>query len=260
MRKFVFGAFVAGLLVQPVIADDDLGGVETDANVVESVEVIAVDGEETLEFHTLEVQVEGEVNSEVEMDGEIEVIEGIEVDGHECDHADGVCPEDSPIVTFDGDGLIRTTVVDENGLPPAHFRNLTGAGAEVMHTTSIANPAALNAVSAGAANLQGINQLSVEQRNTVRLFEGRGEKPRSGGSLFRLFGRTEAGVQTVSGRELTAAEKSTARQMAEIDRLRDQAIVAGDAKLLATADAMEARVRARSTAKASFFSRFSRSK
>jgi hypothetical protein len=50
-------------------------------------------------------------------------------------------------------------------------------------------------------------------------------------------------VRQVSGLEFSESQRTYARQLAEIDALRDRAIQTGDAALLNRADALAARLR-----------------
>lgn len=94
-----------------------------------------------------------------------------------------------------------------------------------------------------------VSQLAGEQRNALRLFDRRDAKSEAKG-LKGLFARSEAKSATT----ITVADKTVARQKAEIDVMRDQALKTGDAKLLARADAMAASLKAPKVKQKSLFS------
>ncbi|HVJ67952.1 MAG TPA: hypothetical protein VM510_08215 [Caulifigura sp.] len=184
-----------------------------------------------------------------------------------CDHKDGIhenCPnavmtmtaipgvDGSASSTTDPQLMYMTGVVtDDSAGPTRHqegenFRDLTP-----IHTMSLGGGGGVSAAS--QARFEGLTQNAYEHRGMVA------ERPfvKDRSTLKQMFfGQSKYAPSKTT---LVAGERVRMQKMAQVDKLRDQALASGDVKLMAKADAMEKEVKGEATAKTSTkFSLFGR--
>ena len=169
-------------------------------------------------------------------------------DAKACPHAEGhhevmmtmvAVPDGGPATdaTVDPTLMYMTGVpVDDTAGPTRHQEGENFRDLGIMSGGSAASRARFEGLTHSALEKGGVGP--------DRSFLGDRSNLRS-----MLFGHGKAsGAKTT----LVAGERVRMQKMAEVDRLRDQALATGDAKMMAKADAMEKEVKGQAKAKSGF--------
>jgi hypothetical protein len=215
MKKFSFGLLAAAALVAPAIGDDTAPGAKPEVCPVVDASVVCADAKA-------------------------------------CPHADGhhevmmtmvAVPEGGPATdaTVDPTLMYMTGVpVDDAAGPTRHQEGENFRDLSAMNTMSLGGSAA------SRARFEGLTHSALEKGGVGpdRSFLGDRSNLKS-----MLFGRGNAASAKTT---LVAGERVRMQKMAEVDRLRDQALASGDAKMMAKADTMEKEVKGQAKARSGF--------
>jgi hypothetical protein len=235
MKSFFQGVMLTGLLSQAAIANDGAApAVEVE---VPQVEVPMPDAPAP----EVEIQI---LSAETTVDpSEIQTLAM-----PECDHTDHLAEDCTKeilndfsttggpdIVTFGGvtdDSILQSRGGDEIAPNQRNLEMMSATGGVAVDQTS-----------------RGSLQLADEQRGQVRFFHDGAEKSKQPGFFAKLMGKKAPRAMPVS-----QTDRTYAKELAEIDGMRDKAVRTGDRALLAQADQKEAKLKAaRTKSSVSFF-------
>lgn len=222
MKRMAWSLVVAGLMASQVQANDPAGGAKPAIDPV-PVEV-AVD------------KIDPALIDPAPLEVQTMVVDGVPTDDH-IRTLTGATDDSLMATTGIADGNVE--VYTFGGIQHEPGENLRGNDQELMMNTMALGLPGLgdNRINLNAFGLFG------EHRDSMRLArEGQTVTTRKVG-LLHLFGKnkskSEATVRTVS-----TTERARAQKMAEIDKLRDEALKTGDRAKLAQADKLEAQLNA----------------
>ncbi|HUQ68199.1 MAG TPA: hypothetical protein VM165_01675 [Planctomycetaceae bacterium] len=221
MKRFAWSLVVAGLMASPVLAN----------------EPTEVHLETGVECHVGECVV-GEC-----LKCDLTLVDPVPVDVDVRTLDGGVVADDQILMMSATGGIADSGPVDENemhtlslgGEVPANFRG--GEQELSMNTAALGLPGlGDNRINLNAFGLFG------EHRDSMRLArEGQTVTTRKVG-LLHLFSKNKAKSGEATVRTVSTVEKARAQKLAEIDKLRDDALRTGDRAKLAQADKLEAQL------------------